>query len=99
VLEWVDMVVEKGAGELLLTSMDCDGTKQGYDIPLTKLVSQRSPVPVIASGGAGNVEHLYHVLNEANADAVLAASIFHYQEYSITEAKKYLHSRGIPVRL
>lgn len=98
VLEWVDRVIEQGAGEILLTSMDCDGTKQGYDILLTKMVSERSPVPVIASGGAGNLEHLYEVLKEGNADAVLAASIFHYQEYNIMEAKKYLHARGIPVR-
>ena len=98
-LEWVDSVIQQGAGEILLTSMDCDGTKQGYDIALTQVVAQRSPVPVIASGGAGNLQHLYQVLKEANADAVLAASIFHYQEYSIGEVKKYLHSKGIPVRL
>ncbi|RLA94049.1 MAG: imidazole glycerol phosphate synthase subunit HisF [Deltaproteobacteria bacterium] len=99
VLEWVDRVVEEGAGEILLTSMDCDGTKAGYDLLLTKKVSERSSVPVIASGGAGNLEHLYQALKEGKADAVLAASIFHYKEYSIMEAKKYLHAKGIPVRL
>ena len=98
VLEWVDKVVAMGAGEILLTSMDCDGTKAGYDLLLTQKVSERVPIPVIASGGAGNLEHLYQALDEGKADAVLAASIFHYQEYSIGEAKKYLHSRGIPIR-
>ena len=99
VLEWVDKVVGMGAGEILLTSMDCDGTKAGYDLLLTQKVSERAPIPVIASGGAGNLEHLYQALKEGKADAVLAASIFHYQEYGIMEAKKYLHERGIPVRL
>jgi len=98
VLEWVDKVIDMGAGEILLTSMDCDGTKAGYDIALTRIVSERSPVPVIASGGAGNLEHLYQALKNGKADAVLAASIFHYQEYSIGEAKKYLYEKGIPVR-
>ena len=98
-LEWVDRVEEEGAGEILLTSMDCDGTKKGYDILLTKRVAERSSVPVIASGGAGNLEHLYQALQAGKADAVLAASIFHYQEYSIFEAKKYLYSKGVPVRL
>jgi cyclase len=79
--------------------MDCDGTKAGYDIVLTQMVSERAPVPVIASGGAGTLEHLYQVLNDGKADAVLAASIFHYQEYNIMEVKKYLHEKGIPVRL
>ena len=95
----MDRIIEEGAGEILLTSMDCDGTKAGYDLLLTKMVSQRSSIPVIASGGAGNLEHLYEALKDGKADAVLAASIFHYQEYSIFEAKKYLHSKGIPVRL
>lgn len=98
-LEWVNTVVEMGAGEILLTSMDCDGTKSGYDILLTQMVSERAPIPVIASGGAGTLEHLYQALNEGKADAVLAASIFHYQEYSIMEAKKYLHGKGVPVRM
>jgi len=99
VFEWVDKVVEMGAGEILLTSMDCDGTKSGYDLLLTRMVSELAPIPVIASGGAGNLEHLYQALAYGKADAVLAASIFHYQEYSIKEAKKYLHERGIPIRL
>ena len=88
-----------GAGEILLTSMDCDGTKAGYDIVLTQIVSERTPIPIIASGGAGTLEHLYQALNDGKADAVLAASIFHYQEYSIMEAKKNHHAKGIPVRL
>ncbi|WAC06889.1 MAG: imidazole glycerol phosphate synthase subunit HisF [Thermodesulfobacteriota bacterium] len=98
-LEWIDKVVAMGAGEILLTSMDCDGTKAGYDIALTQMVSERVPVPVIASGGAGTLEHLYQALNDGKADAVLAASIFHYQEYSIMEAKKYLSEKGIPMRI
>lgn len=98
-LEWVDKVVEAGAGEILLTSMDCDGTKSGYDLPLTRRVSERSSVPVIASGGAGTLEHLYQALMEGKADAVLAASIFHYQEYRILEAKKYLEAKGVPIRV
>jgi len=98
-LEWVDKVVAMGAGEILLTSMDCDGTKAGYDIALTQMVSERAPVPVIASGGAGTLEHLYQALNDGKADAVLAASIFHYQEYSIMEAKKYLSEKGVPMRI
>jgi imidazole glycerol-phosphate synthase subunit HisF len=99
VLEWADKVVEAGAGEILLTSMDCDGTKSGYDLPLTRRVSERSSVPIIASGGAGTLEHLYDALSEGKADAVLAASIFHYQEYSILEAKQYLEAKGVPVRM
>ena len=98
-LEWVDKVVSMGAGEILLTSMDCDGTKAGYDIPLTRMISERASVPVIASGGAGTLEHLYQALNDGKADAVLAASIFHYQEYSIREAKKYLSEKGVPMRI
>jgi cyclase len=99
VLEWADKVVEAGAGEILLTSMDCDGTKSGYDLPLTRRVSERSSVPIIASGGAGTLEHLYDALSEGKADAVLAASIFHYQEYSILEAKKFLEAKGVLVRM
>lgn len=99
VLEWVDEVVEAGAGEILLTSMDCDGTKSGYDLPLTRQVSERSSVPVIASGGAGTLEHLYRALADGKADAVLAASIFHYQEYRILEVKKYLDAKGVLVRM
>ena len=90
--------VELGSGEILLTSMDEDGQKRGYDLELTRAVSQATPVPVIASGGAGNLEHLYLALDAGEADAVLAASIFHFGEYSIGEAKDYLNARGIPVR-
>lgn len=98
VLEWVRKVEALGCGEILLTSMDCDGTKDGYDIELNYAVSQTVGIPVIASGGAGNLEHLAAALLEGKADAVLAASIFHYREYSIKTAKEYLASRGIPVR-
>jgi cyclase len=88
-----------GAGEILLTSMDRDGTKSGYDIELTRAITDLVAVPVIASGGVGNLEHIYDGLTLGGASAALAASIFHYQEYSITECKQYLHARGIPVRL
>jgi cyclase len=98
-LEWAQRGEKLGAGEILLTSMDCDGTKAGYDTALTKSVSSNINIPVIASGGAGTLEHLYQALHEGGADAVLAASIFHYREYSILEAKKYLAQRGIPIRL
>jgi len=97
-IEWVKKVHELGAGEILLTSMDCDGTKNGYDIELTRKVSEAVNIPVIASGGAGNLGHLYEVLAEGKADAVLAASIFHYGEYTIKQAKDYLKGKGIPVR-
>ena len=90
--------MELGSGEILLTSMDEDGQKQGYDLELTRAVSQATSVPVIASGGAGNLEHLYDALDAGQADAVLAASIFHFGEYSIGEAKDYLSGRGVPVR-
>ena len=99
VLDWVDEGVKRGAGEILLTSMDRDGTKIGYDLELTKVVAERISVPVIASGGAGNLDHLYKVLTEGKADAVLAASIFHFGEYTVPEAKKYLSSKGIITRL
>jgi imidazole glycerol-phosphate synthase subunit HisF len=95
---WARMVESYGAGEILLTSMDRDGTKQGYDLALTCAVSEAVSVPVIASGGAGTLEHLFEALTEGKADAVLAASIFHYQEYTIRQAKEYLQSRGIPMR-
>ena len=98
-LEWAQKVQALGAGEILLTSMDCDGTKKGYDIELTRTISQALSIPVIASGGAGNLEHLYEVLDEGKADAVLAASIFHFREHTIRETKEYLQSRGMPVRL
>lgn len=99
VLEWAKEVEVLGAGEILLTSMDADGTKNGYDIALTREVSEAVGIPIIASGGAGNLEHLYQVLTEGKADAVLAASIFHYGEYSIKESKKYLEEKGIPMRI
>ncbi|MFA6807381.1 MAG: imidazole glycerol phosphate synthase subunit HisF [Eubacteriales bacterium] len=97
-LEWIKKVEELGAGEILLTSMDRDGTKEGYDNELNKVVSRAVSIPLIASGGVGNLEHLAAGLNEGEADAVLAASIFHYREYSINEAKDYLQKKGIPVR-
>jgi imidazole glycerol-phosphate synthase subunit HisF len=96
---WARKVEALGAGEILLTSMDRDGTKIGYDIPLTKAISEAVTIPVIASGGVGNLEHLYEGLVDGKADAVLAASIFHYREYSVLECKKYLHDRGVSVRI
>ncbi len=98
-IQWIKKAVKLGAGEILLTSMDADGTKAGYDIPLNKAVSEAVDVPVIASGGAGSPEHMLHVLKEGKADAVLAASIFHYKEYTVGSVKKYLADRGIPIRL
>ena len=98
-LEWVKRGVELGAGEILLTSMDADGTKDGYDIALTRAVSEAVNVPVIASGGAGKLEHFYDVLTEGKADAVLAASVFHYGEFTVRQVKEYLKSRGVEVRL
>ena len=99
VLEWASKVESLGAGEIMLTSMDRDGTKLGYDIPLTKAVCDVVSIPVIASGGAGNLEHLADAIQQTGCDAVLLASLFHYNEYSINEAKEYLASRGIEVRL
>ena len=99
VLEWASKVESLGAGEIMLTSMDRDGTKLGYDISLTKAVCDIVSIPVIASGGAGNLEHLAEAIEQTGCDAVLAASIFHYGERSIKEAKEYLASRGIEVRL
>lgn len=96
---WAKKVEELGAGEILLTSMDRDGTKIGYDIPLTRAISEGVNIPVIASGGVGTLDHLYEGLVDGKADAVLAASIFHYREYSVAEAKKYLRERGVAVRL
>lgn len=96
---WARKVCELGAGEILLTSMDCDGTKDGYDLALTKAVSEAVPVPVIASGGAGKMEDFYTVLTEGRADAALAASLFHYKELEIKEVKSYLREKGISVRL
>lgn len=96
---WAKKAEKLGAGEILLTSMDYDGTKEGYDIELTRKISETVRVPVIASGGAGNLEHLYDALVEGKADAVLAASIFHFRIYSLGEAKDYLKKRGVRVRV
>ena len=98
-IKFIMNMQEMGAGEILLTSMDRDGTKKGYDLDLTKKVSSSVNIPVIASGGVGNLEHLYQGLKIGKASAVLAASIFHFGEYSIQDAKKYLDSKGIPVRI
>lgn len=98
-VEWAKEVERRGAGEILLTSLDRDGTKDGYDLELTRAVSETVRIPVIASGGAGTLEHLYQGLTLGAADAVLAASIFHYREYTIGEAKAYLKERGVVVRL
>ena len=97
-VKWAVRAVEWGSGEILLTSMDADGQLSGYDLDLTAAISGAVPVPVIASGGAGTLEHLYDALDRGRADAVLAASIFHYGAYSIAQVKEYLGSRGIPVR-
>ena len=99
VVKWAKKAERFGAGEILLTSMDYDGTKEGYDIPLTRRISESVRIPVIASGGAGRLEHLYEALAEGKADAVLAASIFHFREYTVQEAKKYLKGRKVSVRL
>ena len=98
-VEWAMEANRLGAGEILLTSMDCDGTKNGYDIELTRTVSENVSIPVIASGGAGKKEHFYDALETGKADAVLAASLFHFKELKIIEVKKYLRERGISVRL
>jgi len=97
--EWAERMEKFGAGEILLTSMDRDGTKAGYDLGLTRAISDRLSIPVIASGGVGNLDHIYQGFVEGNASAALAASIFHYREYTVIECKNYLHDRGIPVRL
>ena len=97
-VKWAVRAVELGAGEILLTSMDADGQLTGYDLPLTRAISQAVPVPVIASGGAGNLEHLFQAFEQGQADAVLAASIFHFGTYTIDEAKEYLEGRGVPMR-
>ena len=97
-VKWAIRAVELGAGEILLTSMDADGHQAGYDLDLTRAISEAVPVPVIASGGAGELEHLYQAFSQGKADAVLAASIFHFGTYSIAQAKEYLAHRGIPVR-
>ena len=97
-LEWAKKAARLGAGEILLTSMDCDGTKSGYDIELTRQIAESVSIPVIASGGAGTMEHFYDALTEGEADAALAASLFHYKELEIRELKDYLAKRGVPVR-
>ena len=97
-IEWAKRAVDLGAGEILLTSMDCDGTKAGYDLELTRAVADAVSVPVIASGGAGTLEHFYDALTEGGADAALAASLFHYKELEINQVKEYLKGRGVPVR-
>ena len=98
-VEWAMKAEKLGAGEILLTSMDCDGTKAGYDIELTRTISENVSIPVIASGGAGTLEHFYDAVTEGKADAVLAASLFHFKELEICEVKKYLRNKGISVRL
>ena len=97
-MEWASKVEKLGAGEILLTSMDCDGTKAGYDLELTKAIAGEVNIPVIASGGAGIKEHFYDALTEGKADAALAASLFHYKELEIADLKDYLAGRGVPVR-
>ena len=98
-VEWAAKVEKLGAGEILLTSMDCDGTKAGYDLELTRAIAEEVSIPVIASGGAGNLEHFYDALTEGRADAALAASLFHYKELEIREVKEYLRGKGVSVRL
>ncbi|OGG43312.1 MAG: imidazole glycerol phosphate synthase subunit HisF [Candidatus Handelsmanbacteria bacterium RIFCSPLOWO2_12_FULL_64_10] len=98
VLEWAEELTDRGAGELVLNSIDADGTKDGYDIPLTRAVAERVDVPIVASGGCGGPEHMCQVLQEGKASAALAASIFHYRQYSIPEVKRYLSERGLLVR-
>ncbi|MEG1427812.1 MAG: HisA/HisF-related TIM barrel protein, partial [Oscillospiraceae bacterium] len=97
-VQWAKQVEKLGAGEILLTSMDCDGTKAGYDLELTRAVSEAVGIPVIASGGAGTMKHFQEAFTLGKADAVLAASLFHFREISIPELKEYLHTFGIPVR-
>ena len=98
-VEWAAKGEKLGAGEILLTSMDCDGTKAGYDLELTRAIAEEVSIPVIASGGAGNLEHFYDALTEGKADAALAASLFHYKELEIREVKEYLREKGVSVRL
>ena len=97
-LEWAKEVADRGAGEILLTSMDADGTKAGYDLDLTAAVSNAVGIPVIASGGAGELSHMVDVLDKGKADAVLAASIFHFGEFTVADVKQYLGDHGVPVR-
>jgi cyclase len=98
-VEWAREVDERGAGEILLTSMDCDGTQEGYDVELTRAIAEAVSIPVIASGGAGKLEHFYQALTVGKADAALAASLFHYKQLTIAQVKEYLAARGVPVRL
>ena len=98
-VEWAMQAEKNGAGEILLTSMDCDGTKAGYDIELTRIIADSVPIPVIASGGAGNMDHFYDAFDKGHADAALAASLFHYKELEIMELKKYLNAKGVPMRM
>jgi len=98
-VEWAIQADKLGAGEILLTSMDCDGTKAGYDLELTRIISENVSIPVIASGGAGTMDHFYDALTEGKADAALAASLFHYKELEIKEVKQYLRDKGVSVRL
>jgi imidazole glycerol-phosphate synthase subunit HisF len=98
-IEWAAEACRRGAGEILLTSMDADGTKAGYDLSLTRAVSEAVTIPVIASGGAGKLEHMTDVLSQGKADAVLAASIFHFGEYTVGDVKRYLAEHSVPVRL
>ncbi|MHA1238291.1 MAG: imidazole glycerol phosphate synthase subunit HisF [Candidatus Odinarchaeia archaeon] len=98
-LKWAQQVEKLGAGEILLTSMDCDGVQRGYDIELTRAACELTNIPIIASGGCGNPQHIYEVLTEGKADAALAASIFHYGQYTVNEVKEYLKARGVPVRI
>jgi cyclase len=98
-VEWAREVDERGAGEILLTSMDCDGTQEGYDVELTRAIAEAVSIPVIASGGAGKLEHFYQALTVGQADAALAASLFHYKQLTIAQVKAYLAVQGVPVRL
>jgi len=97
-VEWAVKMADYGAGEILLTSMDKDGTKDGFDLALTRAISDAVPIPVIASGGVGNLQHLVDGVNEGGADAVLAASIFHFGEYTVPEAKEYMSQQGVEIR-
>ena len=97
-LEWVEELVDRGAGELVLNSIDADGTRDGYDLPLNRMVAERVEVPIVASGGAGSIEHMHQVLTEGQASAALAASIFHFGVYSIPQVKQFLKERGVVVR-
>jgi len=97
-IQWAQEAQERGAGEILLTSMDCDGTRDGYDLPLTRAIAEAVQIPVIASGGAGNLHHLYEAVTAGKADAALVASIFHFGEYTVGQAHEYLRERGVVVR-